>query len=98
MTPSGPNGSAASGTVSGDLFDAWITICDGYRRDGVPMQYQRVRSPDPEATASGNAGYRLRFHTTTRKFRTNRSLRDVEPQVNLFLEDLSSRLDGGGNP
>ena len=31
-----------------------------------------------------------------RKFRTNRSLRDVEPQVNLFLRDLSSRLGGDG--
>ena len=31
-----------------------------------------------------------------KKFRTNRSLRDVEPQVNLFLRDLSGRLGGGG--
>ena len=32
------------------------------------------------------------------KFRANRSLRDVEPQVNLYLRDLSSRLSGGGGP
>jgi hypothetical protein len=29
-----------------------------------------------------------------RKFRANRSLRDVEPEVNLFLQDLSgARLE-----
>ena len=27
-----------------------------------------------------------------RKFRANRSLRDVEPEVNLFLKDLSGQL------
>jgi len=27
-----------------------------------------------------------------RKFRTNRSLRDVEPEVNLFLKDLTGLL------
>ena len=27
-----------------------------------------------------------------RKFRVNRSLRDVEPSVNLFLKDLSGEL------
>jgi hypothetical protein len=26
-----------------------------------------------------------------RKFRANRSLRDVEPEVNLFLKDLTGR-------
>jgi hypothetical protein len=28
-----------------------------------------------------------------RKFRANRSLRDVEPEVNLFLKDLGSNKD-----
>jgi len=32
-----------------------------------------------------------------RKFRANRSLRDVEPEVNLFLRDLSgSDVEDGG--
>jgi hypothetical protein len=30
-----------------------------------------------------------------RKFRTNRSLRDVEPEVNLFLKDAGRRAGGG---
>ena len=81
----------------GDLFDSWLAICDGYRRDGVPMQYQKyeVQTRKPLLREMLDTDFESRHH---RKFRTNRSLRDVEPQVNLFLRDLSSRLDGGGNP
>ena len=32
-----------------------------------------------------------------RKFRANRSLRDVEPEVNLFLRDLSGAPVGDGS-
>ena len=79
----------------GDLFDAWITICDGYRRDGVPMQYQRyeVATRKPLLRDMLDTDFESTHHE---KFRTNRSLRDVEPQVNVFLRDLSSRLGGGG--
>ena len=79
----------------GDLFDSWITICDGYRRDGVPMQYQRYEVPTrkPLLRDMLDTDFESPHH---KKFRTNRSLRDVEPQVNVFLRDLSSRLGGGG--
>ena len=79
----------------GDLFDSWITICDGYRRDGVPMQYQRYEVPTrkPLLRDMLDTDFESPHH---KKFRTNRSLRDVEPQVNVFLRDLSSRLGGDG--
>ena len=79
----------------GDLFDAWITICHGYRQDGVPMQYQRyeVATRKPLLRDMLDTDFESTHHE---KFRTNRSLRDVEPQVNVFLRDLSSRLGGGG--
>ena len=79
----------------GDLFDSWITICEGYRRDGVPMQYQRYEVPTrkPLLRDMLDTDFESPHH---KKFRTNRSLRDVEPQVNVFLRDLSSRLGGGG--
>ena len=79
----------------GDLFDSWITICDGYRRDGVPMQYQRYEVPTrkPLLRDMLDTDFESPHH---KKFRTNRSLRDVEPQVNVFLRDLSSRFGGGG--
>ena len=80
---------------AGDLFDSWRAIYDEYRRDGVPMQYQRYEASTrkPLLREMLDTDFESHHH---RKFRTNRSLRDVEPQVNLFLRDLSSRLGGGG--
>ena len=79
----------------GDLFDSWRAIHDEYRRDGVPMQYQKYEASTrkPLLREMLDTDFDSHHH---RKFRTNRSLRDVEPQVNLFLRDLSSRLGGGG--
>ena len=79
----------------GDLLDSWRAILDDYRADGVPMQYQRheVRTRKPLLREMLDTDFESAHH---RKFRANRSLRDVEPQVNLFLQDLSSRLSGSG--
>ena len=79
----------------GDLLDSWRAIYDEYRRDGVPMQYQKyeVSTRQPLLREMLDTDFESHHH---KKFRTNRSLRDVEPQVNLFLKDLSSRLGGGG--
>ena len=75
----------------GDLLDSWRAILDDYRADGVTMQYQRheVRTRRPLLREMLDTDFESTHH---RKFRANRSLRDVEPQVNLFLQDLSSRL------
>ena len=79
----------------GDLLDSWGAIVDAYRSDGVPMQYQRheAATRQPLLREMLDTGFESHHH---RKFRTNRSLRDVEPQVNLFVRDLSSRLNEGG--
>ena len=79
----------------GDLLDSWRAILDDYRADGVPMQYQRheLRTRRPLLREMLDTDFESAHH---RKFRANRSLRDVEPQVNLFLQDLSSRLSGSG--
>ena len=78
----------------GDLLDSWGAIVDAYRSDGVPMQYQRheMATRQPLLREMLDTGFESHHH---RKFRTNRSLRDVEPQVNLFVRDLSSRLNEG---
>ena len=78
----------------GDLLDSWRAIFDDYRQDGVSMQFQRHEASggQPLLQEMLDAGFESHHH---RKFRTNRSLRDVEPQVNLFLRDLSSRLNEG---
>ena len=79
----------------GDLLDSWRAILDDYRADGVPMQYQRYEAATrkPLLREMLDTDFESAHH---RKFRANRSLRDVEPQVNLFLRDLSSRLGGSG--
>ncbi len=71
-----------------DLLDAWRTVYEGYRVAGVPMQYQRYEldGPKPLLREMLDRDFESEQH---RKFRANRSLRDVEPEVNLFLKDLS---------
>lgn len=70
-----------------DLLDAWRTIVEEHRAAGVPLQYQRYELKQPRPLL------REMLETITepvqRKFRANRSLRDVEPEVNLYLKDLS---------
>lgn len=81
----------------GDLLDSWRAIHDDYHADGVRMRYQRYEAStgQPLLQEMLEAEFESHHH---RKFRTNRSLRDVEPQVNLFLSDLTSRLGKGGAP
>ena len=78
---------------TGDLLDSWRAILDDYRADGVTMQCQKheVRTRKPLLREMLDTDFESAHH---RKFRVNRSLRDVEPQVNLFVQDLSSRLSG----
>lgn len=52
------------------------------------MQYQKyeLKQPKPLLREMLDEHFESEHH---RKFRANRSLRDVEPEVNLFLKDLS---------
>lgn len=75
----------------GDLLDAWERIVEGYTSQGVAVQYQpfedsRTAKPllrDPLAKDFDFA--------EQRKFRVGRSLRDVEPEVHLYLRDLNEQ-------
>ena len=71
-----------------DLLDSWRKIFEDYRTAGVGMQYQRyeLSQPKPLLREMLDKDFESEHH---RKFRANRSLRDVEPEVNLFLKDLS---------
>lgn len=71
-----------------DLLDSWRKILDDYRAAGVAMQYQKyeLKQPRPLLREMLDKDFESEHH---RKFRANRSLRDVEPEVNLFLKDLS---------
>ena len=72
----------------GDLLDSWLAICEGYRFDGVAMQYQKYEAPPRKPLLRGMLEQDFESHHH-RKFRAVWSLRDVEPQVNLFLKNLS---------
>jgi hypothetical protein len=71
-----------------DLLDTWSQIAYDYGKDGVQLQYQQ------EVGAARRLLYEYlspelrllppRFN----KFRANRSMRDVEPNVNLWLKTL----------
>jgi hypothetical protein len=71
-----------------DLLDSWRKIFEDYRAAGVDMQYQKyeLKQPKPLLREMLDKDFESEHH---RKFRANRSLRDVEPEVNLFLKDLS---------
>ncbi len=71
-----------------DLLDSWTSVLDDHHEDGVRLQYQRYEKasvrpllhhlldPEPEGQHE-------------RKFRVNRSLRDVEPDVHVYVKNLS---------
>ncbi len=71
-----------------DLLDSWRKVFEDYCAAGVAVQYQRyeLRQPRPLLREMLDTEFESEHH---RKFRTNRSLRDVEPEVSLFLRDLS---------
>jgi hypothetical protein len=71
-----------------DLLDSWRKIFEDYRAAGVALQYQKyeLTQPKPLLREVLDKDFESEHH---RKFRANRSLRDVEPEVNLFLKDLS---------
>src|SRR5262249_53460130 len=71
-----------------DLLDSWRRIFEDYRAAGVAMQYQKyeLKQPRPLLREMLDEDF---DSGRQRKFRANRSLRDVEPEVNLFLKDLS---------
>ncbi len=77
-----------------DLLDSWTRVLDDHHRDGVRLQYQRYEErpakpllhhlldPEPEGEHE-------------RKFRVNRSLRDVEPEVHVYVKNLRDARRAG---
>ena len=73
----------------GDLLDSWCKVFEDYATEGVHLQYQKYESDraKPLLREMLDRDFESPHH---RKFRANRSLRDVEPEVNLFVKDLTS--------
>jgi len=70
-----------------DLLDSWRAVVDDYAAAGVQLQYQRYEldGPKPLLREMLDTEFESGDH---RKFRVNRSMRDVEPEVDIFLKEL----------
>lgn len=71
-----------------DLLDAWNAVVDDYHGANVTVAYQRheLRTAKPLLREMLATDFESPQH---RKFRANRSLRDVEPEVGLRLRTLT---------
>jgi len=71
------------------LLDDWVNIAQEFRQTNVALQYQ------VEATTGQRLLYEFLHPELTglppvrRRFRANRSMRDVEPSVDLFVRNLN---------
>lgn len=71
-----------------DLLDTWFKLADRHHREGVKIQYGNEEQNLPPLL-HGFLDERLAAKPADfRKFRANRSMRDVEPSVDLFPKDL----------
>ena len=70
-----------------DLLDSWLKVFQDYHDVGVDMQYQKYELKNPQPLLRDILENESDPHH--RKFRANRSLRDVEPNVNLYIRDLA---------
>ena len=73
-----------------NLLDAWKAIVADYHEAGVRVKYQRheMKQCRPLLREMLDTQFESERH---RLFRANRSLRDVEPEVHLYLRELDGR-------
>jgi hypothetical protein len=76
-----------------DLLDSWRKVLADYQSANVRLQYQKYEKDGPKPLLRDllDEQFETEHH---RKFRVGRSLRDVEPEVNLFVKDLSESQAG----
>ncbi|MBI4601331.1 MAG: helicase [Planctomycetes bacterium] len=71
-----------------DLFDAWSAIAHEYGRQGVLLQYQTEAGGAQRLLYDFLSPELKTLPARHKKFRANRSMRDVEPAVNLWVRTL----------
>jgi hypothetical protein len=76
-----------------DLLDSWLFLREDYADHGVRFQYQKYEMSGPKPLLAEMLETDFE-NPHQRKFRVNRSLRDVEPQVNLFMRDYPKDPEG----
>jgi hypothetical protein len=71
-----------------DLLDEWAKIATEQRQVGAGLQYQRETGKAPPLLHDFLDRELKCLPPRYKKFRANRSMRDVEPSVNLWLRTL----------
>lgn len=71
------------------LLDAWQNVVQGYHDVGESVQYQKYELSGPKPLLRGMLEREFDMPEQAR-FRVNRSLRDVEPDVNLYIRSLGN--------
>ena len=74
----------------GDLLDSWLKIYADYIGSGVEMQYQKYELKDHPPLLRDVLDDEIESEHH-RKYRVYRSLRDVEPEVNIFVTNLGGK-------
>jgi hypothetical protein len=80
-----------------DLLDSWIKVIESYASGNIDLKYQKYEGPKVPKPLLHEM-LEEDFDTAPehqRKFRVNRSLRDVEPSVNLVVKELRGSRSGG---
>ncbi len=81
-----------------DLLDSWQHVVSDYRHAGVGVQYQKHEKRGPALRPLLREMLDREFESEHHaKFRANRSLRDVEPEVNVYVKEPGG-ASGGGSP
>jgi hypothetical protein len=76
---------------AGNLFDDWSHIADDFRNHGTDLQYNPAEAGSARPLLHDFLDPELKMlHTRYKRFRANRSMRDVEPSVNLWLRTMDN--------
>ncbi len=81
-----------------ELLDSWLKVVEGYHQVNSPVRYQKYEgkaAAKPLLREMLDQDFETAHH---RKFRANRSLRDVEPEVNLYIRPLTASLGDSTRP
>lgn len=77
-----------------DLLDDWLKIAKQAQQEGSSIQYQKESTSPPRRLLYDFLHPDLpNLHPIQRRFRANRSMRDVEPAVEVFVKSLNDWED-----
>ena len=81
-------------SLCGDLLDDWLKIARQAQQEGSSLQYQKETVSAPRRLLYDFLDPELaNLHRIQRRFRANRSMRDVEPEIEVFVKSLNDWED-----